>query len=387
MAGAAQTRFSEDLLYSLIPYFRSGRYPVCPVLTEEETRAAVADAVNGGKDGALGYAVAAVSLEYMNSQTGPGSGPDKETIESLVRLSIASKGPIVPDFDLRLKAVVTSSFISDALVTVGKLEASWMHLNESIGMLTLLRIGETETLDTLDPCERARQLRLYWMLFIHERFLVLHMRRTRVLLRPLREYPQQVDDIPPEVHRGFLHIIKLFEHVDQTFVNAVVGADEVDDVDPEWIEAKANALETFSSSLPPGLTEVHQADQIISAQWMVIVLWQVAMSRFWLSSTTATSGIMAITYPIAVTRKLQRLITDIDTEAIQAQGYGINQKLYELTIAIAEVIPLIPPDRLKLEVDKVESFVWIARYLLTQSTVLDNQKLILEEKLERIISL
>lgn len=386
LARIPHIRFSDEYIYSLIPYFMSGRYPVCPVLSEDEARSAVHDAVKGGEDGPLGYAIGAVALEYLNSKTG--FGPDKQSIESLARLAIASRGPLSPDFTVSLKAVIASSFISDALVTAGKLDAAWLYLHEAIGMMNLLRIGESSTLAGLPENERARQLRVYWMLYVHERFLALHMKRSRLLLPPLTEYPTQVPDITPEVHRGFLCIVQLFEHVDQKFVNAFIGADsDVDDVDPQWIQDKANALESFASQLPSELTPAQQADQIISHQWMLVVLWQIAMSRFWLLSTTTTSGVMALVFPIEVTRKLQKLVTDIDTDAIEAQGYSINQKLYELINAISEVIPLIPPDRLRLEVGSIDSFVWIARYLLTQSTVLDGQKAILETKLDRITSM
>ena len=110
-------------------------------------------------------------------------------------------------------------------------------------MVETLKLGDSTALEAFEPAERARRQRLYWLIFIHERYFALfhHHLISMVATDWLPEFDAE---IPREVSLGFNQIICLFRHMDEEMINAWLAVtDDTATVDPDWIQKKHRELE------------------------------------------------------------------------------------------------------------------------------------------------
>ncbi|KAI7191734.1 hypothetical protein KC363_g3725 [Hortaea werneckii] len=85
-------------------------------------------------------------------------------------------------------------------------------------MLEILRIKDSSSMLMLPFAERSQRQRLYWTVFIHERFYAIACHRP-ALLQPLETLPEPDGTIPIDINVGFIQIIRLFLHIDDDMLS------------------------------------------------------------------------------------------------------------------------------------------------------------------------
>ncbi|KAH0247285.1 hypothetical protein KCU71_g23705, partial [Aureobasidium melanogenum] len=252
-----------------------------------------------------------------------------------------------------------SQFAHISLMCLANMDMSFYYVRESITMIQMLRIGHPEVMEKLNSSERARRQRLYWEVFIHERYLAISNYRP-VVLPPLPDLPEFDPSIPPGVHEGFLQIIRLFRLIDEGFLANWFGTTTVT---REWIDSKHKEIdeEPVGNEAHVGvtpLTDMQQADLIVTKHWMRMLVWQMAMSKCLLSSNSSKES-LSLSFPVRLSTQLRALMTRFSRQAIEIHGSGIQQKLFELTDTIANVIITVPAATVQETAGRVDDFTFL----------------------------
>ena len=421
---------NQDFFLALIPAYVSVVYPLNPVISEVELRESIANMSQDREHAALAYAAAAVTVNLTRSGssrcTTDISSDISNQIKQLITKSIELAGSLHLDTRLTIRRIMIPMFLHNCLMALQKIDLAFFYLREALSMMQMMRVGSAEMLakSQFDLPERARRERLYWLAFVHERFLSIVDYRPAILT-PLSELPEHDPNISDGMHEGFNQIIKLFRLVDGDFLHNWLGSHSDSGLTTAWIEQKQKELDddddylllgnnsvgvvdeadngiAISSDAEAGtisgggrvlqspgttrLTDMQQADLIITRQWLRTVVWQMAMSRCLLSSG-ASKECMSLLFPVRLSHQLRFLITSMSRDAIEIHGSGILKKLFELADTIADVIIHVPIASHEETTARVDDFLFLIRFLFTFPRFDPFEKEILREKLKRLQAL
>ncbi|KAI6844079.1 hypothetical protein KC340_g785 [Hortaea werneckii] len=231
-------------------------------------------------------------------------------------------------------------------------------------MLEVLRIEDSSSMLMLPFTERSQRQRLYWTVFIHERFYAIACHRP-ALLRPLDTLPEPDGTIPIDINTGFIQIIRLFLHIDDDMLSKWFATfDSEQHVDLTWIVDKHQQIdaETAGSGDEVGcLSSRQQVDLLITKHWLRMLVWQIAMSKCLLSSGSSEQS-MSLLFLIGISKQLRELIASVSKQDIEVHGSGIQQKLFELTDTIASVVLTVPASSHQERRQRVDDFNFLFRF-------------------------
>ncbi|KAI7085901.1 hypothetical protein KC356_g5504 [Hortaea werneckii] len=231
-------------------------------------------------------------------------------------------------------------------------------------MLEILRIKDSSSMLMLPFAERSQRQRLYWTAFIHERFYAIACHRP-ALLQPLETLPEPDGTIPIDINVGFIQIIRLFLHIDDDMLSKWFATfDSEQHIDPSWNVEKHKELdaETAGGRDEVGcLSNRQQVDLLITKHWIRMLVWQIAMSKCLLSSSSSEHS-MSLLFPIGISKHLRELIAGVSKQDIEVHGSGIQQKLFELTDTIASVVLTVPASSLEEKRQRVDDFNFLFRF-------------------------
>lgn len=130
----------------------------------------------------------------------------------------------------------------------------------------------------------------------------------------------EVDGGPSEkvAITGFIHLVNLFRPFDETFVG--LWNRSRDDCSTEWL---AQLQQRLAHALPACLdgTESQAADLRISQQWLRTMVWQLSISRGYLSSGSSQSS-MTFHFPIIIARDLAAFTRQLSAQSMEIHGIG-----------------------------------------------------------------
>lgn len=152
--------------------------------------------------------------------------------------------------NITVRRAVLVEFLHTSLAGLGRFEPAHHYLRQSISMVETLKLGDRRALEAFEPAERARRQRLYYLIFVHERYFALFHHHL-ISMVPTDWLPEFDTEIPREVSLGFNQLICLFRHMDEEMINAWLSVtnDEAM-VDPEWIQKKHRELEDELAGQP-----------------------------------------------------------------------------------------------------------------------------------------
>ncbi|KAH7177094.1 RING-3 [Dactylonectria macrodidyma] len=240
-----------------------------------------------------------------------------------------------------LAHIQTSFFLYATFFCMGKDNSTWYYLQEAITMLQTLRLHEEATYgDTDDPLLATYARRMFWVLFITERAYALQRNRP-IRLQDTLKLPV-VDPLSSdaEILLGFLDLISLFRPFDSDFIanwNSAIPSTSTD-------SAHLSRLQCLLKYALPNLSnysQVQQADLLISRQWLKTVVWKLCASKTMLS--TANSGdVMSLHYPASIARDIVLVSQLVPTQAFEANGIGILEKVFDVGCSLADLLSLVP---------------------------------------------
>ncbi|KAH8195994.1 hypothetical protein TruAng_009832 [Truncatella angustata] len=422
---APEVTYPKEFFRKLVDDYTNYVYVVNPIITPQEILLSIdrMDQPDHLVDYALVHACAAVTLNLTkpnwqvdqaeSSRIHELLGLASKGRETLMRRSMSLHGPSIHP-NLSAQFIMTAIFIEICLMAVDKFSEAFMILREAIAMIQLLGVdhlvsGEQRqntfgvsqrfaANSELSPAERSRRIRLYWEAFIHERFLAVVACYPPILPPLPREVSLEIDDssISSHVNIGWQYLIQLWAVLDDEFIESWIrnGTVAPRSVTAGWIQAKMHYLAgLYDGNLEPSrgatysfddqtpetmasrhgdittaeftLTTLQKADLIITRQWLLMMLWQLAISNLPLASHAASNEPMAMSlqFPARLTRELRQVVVTLGMQSVERHGSSIIKKLFEITNSLADVILHVFTDSDEETSQRTDDFTFLLEFL------------------------
>ncbi|PLB53876.1 hypothetical protein P170DRAFT_460195 [Aspergillus steynii IBT 23096] len=371
--------FSSDYFYSLIPEYMIFVYPFNPIMTAEEVEDSIGRMGTDKEHAAFVYAFAAGTIDL--TQSTHATSITSSQISELVRRSIEVQQPLLPGFRPSVLRAMTSILIQMCFMSLGQHDLGFFYLREAISMTHILRVEDKAVLASLSLAERSRRQRLYWLCFIHERFMsIVHF--TPATLSPHAVFPEIDPALPVGISQGWTQVIKTFLLLEPTFISLWIG--DRTHVTATWVEQKYRELDDTLWELEVSmLSEIQQADLVITRQWMRTLLWQMAMSNCLLSSHASCPS-LSLELPLRLSSQLRQFLTKISQNTIRVHGSSILSKLLEIINTIADVVIHLPQATLEETTSRIEDIVFMKTVVFSFHNLQQVCKNILIEKFQVI---
>ncbi|KAB8261664.1 hypothetical protein BDV32DRAFT_121253 [Aspergillus pseudonomiae] len=345
---------SASYFESLVSEYMRFVYPFNPIMTADEVHDAISKMDSDRENAAFVYAFAAATIDLTQSNRPTSSASTQVT--QLINQSIEIQPPMFLGFRPSILRTMTNIFIQMCFMSLGQYDLGFVYLREAIAMIHLLRIEDKTVLGSLHPTERARRQRLYWLCFIHERFIsIVHF--SPATLSPHDSFPEADPNLPPGISQGWTQVIKTFLILEPTFINFWIG--DRSQVSAKWVEQKHRELDDARWELEVSmLSETQQADLVITRQWMRTLLWQMAMSNCLLSSRPLCPS-LSLELPLRLSSQLRQFLTKISQNTIRVHGSSILTKLIEIINTIADVVIHLPQTSLDVTTSRIGDIVFM----------------------------
>lgn len=381
-----EPNYTQAFFTALIPDFEELVFPVQPVSSAAELRAAIANMHDSLGDAALVYAFAAVTINQNPASWAPSPHRCAQRVVHLLRLCFRalrqaqanSDSEVLSELPFTAKRVVTCVFLGTTLMAFNRLDRAFTVLREGIALFQSITYGATlrgnAAAGRWTGEERARYQRLYWLMYIHERFLSLSAGVPCILPEiDMSSLHGAVENLEPRVQLGFCSLVALFRLVDDAFLAhwmlqrdstptaSMMMPAAAKELTVEWIQHKQTQLdqdeeraaqdeEELRRSGKGLLTEFQRVDLSITRLWLRTLVWQLALSHGLLTSVVAPSsqrnhdGLLLHFPARRLSRQLGSLVSHLETvDSVSAHGCGILQKLFEITSSAADVLSLPAP--------------------------------------------
>ncbi|KAK3304934.1 uncharacterized protein B0T15DRAFT_538104 [Chaetomium strumarium] len=408
--------YSQDFFMRLLPEYEQLVYPVNPVLTPDELRAAIANMHASYEDAALVHSFGAVTIN-LTQTSWTLHGDIAAQMTSLIRYSVFAHHKVDMGRDtadvhylqcempMTVKRIMVGIWNEISLMAFKRFDRGFASLREAITMIQMLDVHQYSE---DNPCgltrrEISRRQRMYWEAYIHERFMCI-MSGFPCVMIPLRTgLPITDPDVPPWVTVGFNRLIRLFQVMDPPLLahwtaQTVLYAPTIT---AEWIEHKqaqldadeaetAEAVRELAASGGGALTEEQHVDLFVTRLWLRTLVWQLALKHGLLRSAPprdAHEG-FSLHFPAQrLSAQLRGLVSRLRSmSSIVTHGSGIFQKLFEITSTVADVLalPRGPGQSQEEARARIEDFLFVVRFIFCFERTQKHQRDYLREKLDAL---
>jgi hypothetical protein len=323
--------------WCLDAYFKH-KYPLTPILHRQQMEQTPVSAEQYGLIASC-CAIIALSPEILP----PSPTQDNLTLPSsefLISETLRSRESCNLVEQPSLTHIQTSFFLYAAFFAMDKDNSAWYYLQEAISMLQALRLHEEAAYNNGGDGVSAYARRMFWVLFITERAYALQRNRPIRLQDTLALPVVDPTSSDAEILLGFLDLISLFRPFDAEFIaqwNLATPSTMID-------SAHLSSLQCLLKYALPNLanySQVQQADLLISRQWLKMVVWKLCASKR-LLSTTNSQHVMSLHYPASIAREIVLVSQLVPTQAFEANGIGILEKVFDVGCSLADLLSLVP---------------------------------------------
>ncbi|WRT69313.1 uncharacterized protein IL334_006297 [Kwoniella shivajii] len=255
-----------------------------------------------------------------------------------------------------VEGATTSFVMFGALFELGHAEGSRLRLREALGIGELLKLDEARTYMNVEPDEARRRMRLFWVLGITERAFALQ-RYGAITFHGSLQIPafMALDPTQDLASRTLHHLARLFSFVDSNLVTCWNGK-----CDPttctDLPRAKVLRIlrtlngtpsQVFGSDIAlTGLSDVQQADLLITWQWLRNRVWRLAVGHG-LTDENAEAE-LGVGYVVDVASATVLICRRLSAGALEAHGCGFVEKLYDIASIVTELMQSSPQLQSKL---------------------------------------
>ena len=377
-----------------MPEYATFVVPSLPIFSETEFTSAIAEI---GVDGAPSPLVLILAAMTLNMSL-PDPAEDKMNLKmALIHEALHQRGHLMPNHQITVKCITIPLFAATCLFADNSHpDMAFYYLREAITGIQILRVDNESKMALLNPSDRAQHERLHWVLFIHERvhsISSLQRPSLSVLPRLLPHDPA----IPIGVVNGFNQMIRLFQIMDNTFMTNWIDRKSTT-LTPAWIEEKQTQLDgvgnadTWEDEIKQ-LSSMQQIDLIVTRDWLRTLVWQMALSKFLLTTKGRPDRqFMSILFPARISHRLRLALTDFPLQAIEVHGTGILHKVFDITSTFADILEhMLHATTLDVDdrdvADYVADFSFLFRFLDGMSKFYHIEKTVLEHRYETIYAL
>ncbi|KAL2818584.1 hypothetical protein BJX63DRAFT_57827 [Aspergillus granulosus] len=181
---------------------------------------------------------------------------------------------------------------------------------------------------------------LFWLLLISERAHAIRRHRP-ITLQITPDSPVLDDTQSDSFSIGFRCLADLYRPFDQSFLSCWNGTDR-----SSSRELLIRLEEHLQQAVPAdlGLPDILSADLRVSQQWLRTMIWQLATSAGFLSSTPS-HPCLGFAYPLQIARDLSLATWKLSKESLETHGVGL--KIFEITCTLTDVMACMSPAGLR----------------------------------------
>jgi len=316
----------------------------------------------------------------------------QQQVMTLLTKALQSRGPLLPGYEVNLQSIMVPLLTAVCFVASQRhVDSGFYYLREAITRLQIVRVKQTETSPSKSLGEQAQLERLYWLLFIHERFFSISFYRQAVL-SVLPNFPAQDSCWSAGVQEGFMQIIRLFRAVDRDFLEHWLDRQKPS-MTFEWIQSKqaelGDDIDSWEDQIKY-LSVMQQVDLIVTCYWLRILVWQMALSKLLLTSNPGfEQEFMSVVFPVTLSSRLRGFLTTTPRQAVEVHGTGILQKIFDITTTLADVLEYVVgvTDRYEDESHNLSHFLFFVNFLVSMSNFDHVGRTVLENKLRKMTAL
>lgn len=363
-------------------------YPIMPLLYMPSIRAAVSRP--GGMESTernLIYALCALTAFHMSGKSlssptmgaaVPAPAPSWEAVgRFFLDECIAARQGY--DFleDVSLGAAVSSFWLSTSFFEISQSRKSWYYLREALNLALDLGLHDDASYLGLAPEDALCRQRVFWILFITERSFAILRNKPLTLRRTPRLPARGHAYEDPEIHAGFIKLVRSYMPLDENFVNAWNdGSDpsvsaatylHLQEILAQPLDflgrarkrkgsssssaatATAAALNAAGTTMNGGgagaagaaeetePTAIQKADLLMTQQWLRLIVWQSSLQQQ-LLSTVAPHECMTFSFPLSIARDTVAALQPLPSHAIEVHGMGIFEKLFEIGACCVQIL-------------------------------------------------
>ncbi|KAI1343666.1 hypothetical protein F5Y15DRAFT_172850 [Xylariaceae sp. FL0016] len=333
-------------------------YPIMPILYMPSIRAMIEHPLTPAEKN-LVYALCALTAFHMSGQSILAPGPPSWEVVGRFFLDECIAVRQTYDFldDASLFAVISSFWISTSFFEINQNRKSWYYLREAMTLALELRLHVNATYIGLREEEVLCRQRVFWILFVTERSFAI-LRNKPLTLRKMPSLPTKGHSYEgPDIHAGFIKLVKSYIPLDESFVNAWNDpsdpsvskntyltlqntlAKSLDCLVPLGRRSRPSSLsgpvkmeemeidDDYSDERVPN--EIQKADLLMTQQWLRLIVWQSSF-RQGLLSKYARNECMTFAFPLSIARDAATVIQSLPSSAIEVHGMGIFEKIFDI---------------------------------------------------------
>jgi hypothetical protein len=185
---------------------------------------------------------------------------------------------------------------------------------------------------------------------------------------------------------GFCRIIHLFRIIDTDFVSIWLDKQKTTTMTIDWVKYKhVQMVEKLEEDFSGELSDIHRVDLIVTRYWLCILLWKKALSSFLLTAD-ADQSVLSIAFPTSLSRTLRQILASVSRQAVYVHGTGMMRKIFEISIALADIILLVPADGQKSMAGTLDDFNFLQEYLLSNPRFEPAERMMLQSKMQSLRS-
>ncbi|WQF84624.1 hypothetical protein CDEST_09638 [Colletotrichum destructivum] len=267
-------------------------------------------------------------------------------------------------------SLLTAFFLHVYFANTERIRAGAMYLHEAIAQLSLQRLHQPETFDHLPDEQRELMLRIFWLVFVTERWAVFLMfvyvtgscflRLTLALLlgrtfcvqngfptclSPIKAWPSEgyqvfgLGGLDP----SFQLLSRLFTLLDDNLL--MPGQRLVPKSGPRTPDSLYQGLSTMAegpvSVIGPTLPEIQRVNVTVTWHWIQILWWQYALQHCRMSSSMDDT-MLSMLGPASVAHQTVQLFASVSHQAIRTHGYGMELKIFRIADSLVDLLACNP---------------------------------------------
>ncbi|PLB47370.1 putative C6 finger domain protein [Aspergillus steynii IBT 23096] len=227
------------------------------------------------------------------------------------------------------QAIAVSFLLYGCHIGLGHQRHAYYFLREATTLYTA-DVMDSPDVGSDDLSSFSNQL--FWLLLISERAHALRRRRP-ITLQITASSPILPPSFDPFT-RGFSCLVDLYRPFDPSFLSSWNGVGPVLSRDAlVSIEEHLQRAVPADSDLP----DIVLADLRVSQQWLRTVVWQMATTAGYLSSSP-THPSLDFRYPLQIARDLALATWKLSRESMETHGIGLIEKVFEVACTLVDVM-------------------------------------------------
>ncbi|EAL89772.1 putative C6 transcription factor (AmyR) [Aspergillus fumigatus Af293] len=333
-------RLTSPVLLAHVNVYFKYLFPIMPVVRKEGIQADChqLERLSSRRYAFLASLCAAthIQLKFDGAMGPPAFNTEAQSMmsgEELLAEAVRARKECDPVDEISIESLLTSFFLFACYGNLDKQEQAWFYLCQATSMIFTLGLHRDVAYSEFSPEEAEERRRVFWLLFITERGYALQQAKP-VMLRNSIHKPQVLCSDDPILTYGFINLINMFEKLTPNLYDWIsAGGGEGFCEMPPISSIQSSLCKPMSLD---GVVEIQRVDILVTQQWLQAMIWKLSMAHV-SQPGSREDAVLPFHLPLLVGKAVMDVIGAASQGSIDAHGIGMEQKLFDIGMAVADV--------------------------------------------------